>query len=104
MKDSYFETVELILQFRNHKDSLIRRTVIGLIPVFAVYDERKFSDHILQRAMGHLLGQLSRPSERPAAFVAIGDVAISVGSEMAPFLEPVMQQIKSGLQQRGYVL
>lgn len=35
------------------------------------------------------------------AFIAIGHTATAVGSEMKPFLEPVMNHIKHGLQMRG---
>lgn len=103
MAISYFETSEMILKFRDHKDALIRKTVINLISVLAKYDERKFSDHIFHRAMDYLLRQSEKPTERWAAFVAIGQVAVSVGSEMAKFLNPVMRRIKYELQHRGYV-
>ncbi|KAH9066494.1 atypical/PIKK/FRAP protein kinase [Lactarius vividus] len=35
------------------------------------------------------------------AFVAIGHVAKAVGSDMKPFLDSIMQQVKLGLQNRG---
>jgi hypothetical protein len=35
------------------------------------------------------------------AFIAIGHIAKAVGSEMKPFLDSVMQQVKLGLQNRG---
>lgn len=37
------------------------------------------------------------------AFVAIGHTATAVGSDMKPFLDSVMTQIKIGLQGRGCV-
>ena len=38
-----------------------------------------------------------------SAFVAIGHTATAVGSDMKPFLDSVMTQIKIGLQGRGWV-
>lgn len=35
------------------------------------------------------------------AFIAIGHTATAVGSDMKPFLESIMLQIKQGLQGRG---
>lgn len=35
------------------------------------------------------------------AFIAIGHIAKAVGSDMKPFLDSVMQQVKLGLQNRG---
>ncbi len=64
MKDPYFDTAEMILRHRNHRDPLIRKTVVSLIPVLADYDNQKFADHFLHRAMGHLLEQLMKPTER----------------------------------------
>lgn len=64
MKDSYFETAEMILRHRNHRDPLIRKAVVSLIPALAEYDSQKFSDNFLHRAMGHLLEQLMKPTER----------------------------------------
>ncbi|EEB94060.1 hypothetical protein MPER_07196, partial [Moniliophthora perniciosa FA553] len=60
-----------------------------------------FTEHFLHKAMGHLLTQLEKPTERSFAFVAIGHTATAVGSDMKPFLESIMEQIKIGLQGRG---
>lgn len=37
------------------------------------------------------------------AYIAIGHVSGAVGSEMKPFLESIMLNIKQALQMRGYV-
>lgn len=64
MKEAYEETAETILRLRSHRDPLVRRTVIGLIPTLAVYDTQTFSERFMHKAMGHLLEQLQKPSER----------------------------------------
>ena len=64
MRDSFHDTVETIFRYKAHRDTLIRRTVIALIPTFALYDNQSFSEHFLHRAMAHLLLQLDKPSER----------------------------------------
>ncbi|KAF9647181.1 atypical/PIKK/FRAP protein kinase [Thelephora ganbajun] len=102
MKEDFLDSAEQILSFRQHRDSLVKKMVITLIPTLAVYDTQTFSEHYLHKAMGHLLTQLEKPNERSFAFIAIGHTATAVGSEMKPFLEPVMNQIKHGLQMRGY--
>ncbi|KAG2738364.1 hypothetical protein P692DRAFT_20758841, partial [Suillus brevipes Sb2] len=61
-----------------------------------------FSEHHLHESMGHLLTQLEKPNERSFAFIAIGHTATAVGSDMKPFLDSIMAQIKFGLQARGY--
>ncbi|KAF9240696.1 phosphatidylinositol 3-kinase [Melanogaster broomeanus] len=101
MRESFLDTAEQILRFKSHRDSLVRKMVITLIPTLAAYDPQTFSEHYLHKSMGHLLTQLEKPNERSFAFIAIGHTATAVGSDMKPFLDSIMFQIKLGLQQRG---
>ncbi|OCH96265.1 FAT-domain-containing protein [Obba rivulosa] len=101
MKEGFLDAAEQILSFKTHRDALIRKTVITIIPTLAAYDTSSFSEHHLHRAMAHLLTQLDKPNERSVAFIAIGHVATAVGSEMKLFLDSIMTHIKQGLQMRG---
>ncbi|KAI0064021.1 atypical/PIKK/FRAP protein kinase [Artomyces pyxidatus] len=101
MKETFVDTAEQILRFRTSRDALVRKMVITLIPTLAVYDTQTFSEHFLHKAMGHLLMHLDKSTERSFAFIAIGHVATAVGSDMKPFLDSIMAQIKTGLQNRG---
>lgn len=58
MKRNFLETAEEILQFKLHKDIVIRNFVITAIPTLAQTDTRMFTQHFLHRAMVHLLQQL----------------------------------------------
>ncbi len=66
MTDHYKLACELVLKYKESKEPLIRRSVITLIPAMATYDHQTFIELFLHRAMGHLLQQLSKPSERDA--------------------------------------
>ncbi|KAK7686283.1 hypothetical protein QCA50_010507 [Cerrena zonata] len=101
MKENFLDATEQLLQFKIHRDPHVRKMVITLIPTLAVYDTQTFSEHYLHKAMGHLLTQLEKPTERSVAFIAIGHVATAVGSGMKTFLEPIMEHIKVGLQNQG---
>ncbi|EPS96224.1 hypothetical protein FOMPIDRAFT_1167701 [Fomitopsis schrenkii] len=101
MKESFLDAAASILSFKSHRDALVRKMVITLIPTLAVYDPQTFAEHHLHQAMAHLLTQLDKPNERSVAFIAIGHVASAMGSEMKPFLESIMLHIKQGLQMRG---
>lgn len=57
------------------------------------------SDHLVCFSVDHF-GHISNPC---SAFIAIGHTAKAVTSEMKPFLDSVMAQIKIGLQNRGQV-
>lgn len=118
MKENFLDTADQILRFRSHRDLLVRKMVITMIPSLAAYDTQTFTEHFLHKAMAHLLTQLEKPNERSygqnsfflansvfiyfSAFIAIGHTATAVGSDMKPFLDSIMAQIKSGLQGRGY--
>ncbi|KAL4269010.1 Serine/threonine-protein kinase TOR [Pleurotus pulmonarius] len=100
-KDAFVDAAETILRFKSHRDSLVRKMVITLIPTLAAYDTAAFIEHFLHKAMGHLLTQLDKPNERSFAFIAIGHTAAAINGDMKPFLEPIMLQVKLGLQARG---
>ena len=126
MKEYYKPTCELILKYKDHREPLIRRTVITLIPAMGTYDQTVFEEVFLHRSMAHLQGQLSKPGERDAgkslvspsdrasnpfltvkhssAFLAIGHLAVNLGSEMKPFIEEIMKNVKDALRQRGSVI
>ncbi|KAF8892145.1 phosphatidylinositol 3-kinase [Infundibulicybe gibba] len=101
MRETFLDTADQILRFRAHRDLLVRKMVITMIPSLAAYDTQTFTEHFLHKAMAHLLAQLEKPNERSFAFIAIGHTATAVGSDMKQFLDPIMSFIKQGLQGRG---
>lgn len=64
MRDTYADTADTILKFKTHRDPMVRKTVIALIPTLAIYDTQSFSEHFMHKTMAHLLEQLQKPSER----------------------------------------
>ena len=72
MKEAYLDTAETILKLRTHRDALVRKTIISLIPTLAIYDTQTFSEYFMQNAVGYLLEQVQKPTERSVAFIAIG--------------------------------
>lgn len=64
MRDVVSGTAEQILGFRSHRDILIRKLVMTLIPSLAAYDTQTFSDLYLKKAMGHLSSALDKPNDR----------------------------------------
>ncbi|KAF4581337.1 phosphatidylinositol kinase- protein kinase tor1 [Pleurotus pulmonarius] len=101
MDSELIDVGETILRFKAHKDNLVRKTVITLIPTLASYGTAAFIEHFLHKAMGHLLTQLDKPSERHFAFIAIGHTAAAIKGDMKPFLDDIMEHVKQGLQARG---
>ncbi|KAG8972237.1 phosphatidylinositol kinase- protein kinase tor1 [Tulasnella sp. 427] len=100
MRHRFVDTADKVLGYRDHKDPLIRRTVIFLIPSLAHYKPDTFIEKQSHSAMLYLLGQLKK-TEKDLAFEAIGHVASAVGSEMKRFLEPIMANVKEAFASRG---
>ncbi|POY71739.1 putative Non-specific serine/threonine protein kinase [Rhodotorula taiwanensis] len=101
MNDRYTEVCDQILSFKDHRDPLVRRAVVELIPTLASYNHADFAAQYLHKTMLYLLGQLRNNRDRTTSFHAIGQVALQVKSAMAPYLDPILTSIKEGLLQRG---
>ncbi|KAL8292423.1 hypothetical protein RQP46_001035 [Phenoliferia psychrophenolica] len=101
MQDRYTAVCDQILQYKDHRDPLVRRAVIELIPTLSSYNQLEFVDHYLHKTMLYLLGQLKKDRDRTTSFHAIGHVAMYVKSSMAPYLDAILISIKEGLQARG---
>ncbi|KAJ7174943.1 phosphatidylinositol 3-kinase [Mycena crocata] len=103
MTPHFLESADAILAFRANRDPAVRRMVVAMIPTLASYNTPAFKEHILHKAMSHLLGQLEKGNERDYALISIGHTATAVGADMKPFLESVMGHIKARLKESAAV-
>jgi FKBP12-rapamycin complex-associated protein len=102
MHERYREICETTLKFKDHRDFVIRKTIIQMIATLAGYNPAEFVASYLHKFMGHLLSQLSKEKDRPIVFISIGQVAMAVGSSMGPYLESVLGNIREGLAPKRY--
>ena len=65
MREQYNYTAENTLSLQGHKDPLIRKTVLLLIPTFAAYNTSSFCEHYLHKAMSHLQAQAIAAGQLP---------------------------------------
>lgn len=104
MTPKYKETLNSILKLKDHRDQLIRRTVVDVIPSFASYDPQMFTKEYLDEAMAILLNHMNTKGvDKNLAFLAIGRISVSVRSRMAVYLEPVLSQIRDILSAKAKV-
>ncbi|KAJ3362692.1 phosphatidylinositol kinase- protein kinase tor1 [Allomyces javanicus] len=96
MEPKYREICELLLKLKDHKDALIRRTVISVIPTAASFNPPAFELY-LSRFMSHLITQLKRERDRSAALIAVGRIALAMESSMKDFLEDIIKVIRESL-------
>jgi serine/threonine-protein kinase mTOR len=103
MHDSYRETCEVVLRLKDNRDHGIRKLTIKMIPCLAKYNPTEFVNSYLHKFMMHLQAQLKKKDseDRGAAYKAIGDVALAVGSSMGPYLDAILTSIKEGLTMKG---
>lgn len=64
MQERYDDVCEQILSYKDHREPLVRRAVIELIPTLASYYHQKFITGYLHRCMVYLLGQLKKDRDR----------------------------------------
>ncbi|KAK3942599.1 phosphatidylinositol 3-kinase tor2 [Diplogelasinospora grovesii] len=97
MQDHYDEACDIVYRHKDTRDPAIRKTVILLIPDLANYSPSEFSSTYLHQFMTYLSGMLKKEKERNDAFLAIGNVANSVKSSIAPYLDGVLIYVRDGL-------
>jgi len=97
MQEHYDEACEIVFKHKDHRDPTIRKTVILLIPDLASYSPADFANRYLHKFMLYLSGMLKKDKERNDAFLAIGNVANSVKSAIAPYLDGVLIYVREGL-------
>ena len=62
----YKEVVETVLRFKDSKEKLIRRAVIGLLPRLAAFSPERFASEYLPKSIAHLISVLKHQPERYA--------------------------------------
>nr|KAJ3421473.1 phosphatidylinositol kinase- protein kinase tor1 [Polyrhizophydium stewartii] len=93
----YSEVCEVVMKFKDHREVLIRRTVMSVISSLAQFDPDQFVASYLAGAMSYLLAQLKKEKERSIAFTAVGKVAMAVGRSIAQYLDAILLCIKEAL-------
>ncbi|KAK9470032.1 armadillo-type protein [Dipodascopsis tothii] len=97
----YIEICDTVFRYKDHKDNLVRRTVLEIMADMAAFDVAAFGAKYLHSSMLHLLGQLRKDRERPSVFESIGLIAAAMKSKMNPYLDAIFTNIKEGLTFRG---
>ncbi|KAI0228314.1 phosphatidylinositol kinase- protein kinase tor1 [Massospora cicadina] len=101
MKDYYRDAGDIVLNYKDHRELLIRKTVITLIPLLASYNPTDFASLYLQKTMVYLISQLHKEREKSESFYAVGHVAVAVGTKVTPFIDAIFQCIKDTLSPKG---
>ncbi|KAH9264533.1 hypothetical protein BASA83_012004 [Batrachochytrium salamandrivorans] len=94
----YTEVCEIVLRYREHRETLIRQTIIQIIPDLALFDPVQFANNYLGVYVGYLLMQIKRDKEHSMAFLAIGRVGMAVGRGIVDYLDAILTSVKDTLK------
>lgn len=98
MNDHYREVCNIVVHYKDHRDLLIRRQVVALIPILASYAPMDFVKNHLAKFMSHLEGLLRNERDRNPAFIAVGKIASAIGSAVSPYLHVILSCVRMGLE------
>ncbi|KAI8458016.1 atypical/PIKK/FRAP protein kinase [Phakopsora pachyrhizi] len=101
MRPRFQEISDQILSYKDHREALVRRAVVELIPTLASYNSTEFSVTYLYQCMMYLIEQLRKDRDRTTSFYAIGHVASAVKQQMSLYLEAILASVKEALVNRG---
>jgi FKBP12-rapamycin complex-associated protein len=98
MTNEFDEICNTVLGYSDHREKMIRRAVIILIPELAKFNKTKFVENYLSRANTIILNYIKAGFDRNVAYIAIGELAIDVGGEhIRQYLDAIISTIKDGL-------
>ncbi|PNS15729.1 hypothetical protein CAC42_4181 [Sphaceloma murrayae] len=97
--ERYEEACNKVFNYKDHRELIIRREVVKMIPAMAEYNPGKFRSMYLHRSMTHLQGLMksAKAFERNMAFQAVGLIANAIGSMIAPYLDNIIVLIRGAL-------
>ncbi|KYQ91695.1 protein kinase [Tieghemostelium lacteum] len=97
MVTKFKDVCDTILKYKDHRDKLVKKTVIVLLPRLAVFIPKDFVMNYFNTCMQHLLTALRNQNERSTSFIAMGEIAMAVGGSIKPYLDSIVILVKSAL-------
>ncbi|PVU88739.1 hypothetical protein BB559_005414, partial [Furculomyces boomerangus] len=103
MENHFNHVVEIILRLREHREFLIRKEVMTLLPMLANYNPSEITKakgkdkSPMQRLMNYLINQTKRERDQLVAFVAIGKMALATKELYSPYLQTTFVTINDYL-------
>lgn len=104
LQEQFDEMYEMTMRYKDHKYNVIRKEIYAILPLLASADPQLFTDKYLDHVMIHYLTLLknmhaspTNNSDRAAISVSIGDIAQQVGSNIAPYMDSILDNVRDGL-------
>ncbi|KAG9077040.1 phosphatidylinositol kinase- protein kinase tor1, partial [Ceratobasidium sp. UAMH 11750] len=100
LQHSYPEASENILRLRQHRDGMVRRVCIIILPELAAYDAESFTSKHMRNIITHLLMVTVKPTspdERGLAFKMIGALAKALQTGIMVMMDKIVERIHEAL-------
>ncbi|CAE6426128.1 unnamed protein product [Rhizoctonia solani] len=100
LQDSYQEASGNILALRQHRDGMVRRSCIAILPDLAAYDSDSFTSQHMRGVITHLLAVTIKPTtpdERGLAFKIIGALAKALQTGIMSMMDKIVERIHEAL-------
>lgn len=105
LNGKYDEIFQATVRYRDHKYDVLRKEVYAILPLLASFDANLFTSKYLDQTMVHYLTVLrnmnasaANNSDKTSILVSIGDIAFEVGSNIVPYMDPILDNLRDGLQ------
>ncbi|KAI8848058.1 FAT domain-containing protein [Chytridium lagenaria] len=96
----YRDIQDVILKFKDHRDSGVRRTVVALCSALAGVQRGFVGEGFLKEVMGYLVYEMGREDARDVAFIAIGKISLAVRASIIPYIPTIMTGIQTAFLAR----
>ncbi|KAJ2848669.1 phosphatidylinositol kinase- protein kinase tor1, partial [Coemansia erecta] len=118
MQSRYSDASEMALKLKDHRDPVVRKAAINLLPILARYSPQDFarlnvggggssssssssSESLMARTCNYLITlSRSNSADRATAFLALAHIAQACSSDFRAYLEPTTRAIRDVLIQR----
>ncbi|EDO18004.1 hypothetical protein Kpol_1054p51, partial [Vanderwaltozyma polyspora DSM 70294] len=107
LNSKYDEIYHSTMKYKDHKYDVIRKEVYAILPLLASFEPQIFTNKYLDQTMVHFLMVLknlnassANLSDKSYILVSIGDIAFEVGSNITPYMDPILDNIRDGLQSK----
>ncbi|AAS53791.2 AFR420Wp [Eremothecium gossypii ATCC 10895] len=101
--EKFNEIYETTMRYKDHKSPVIRKEIYAILPLLASFDSDLFTEEYLDDTMVHYLTLLknvhsgvANSPDRAAILVSIGDIAFQVRSNIAAYLDSILDNIRDG--------
>ncbi|KAL3621059.1 hypothetical protein CASFOL_035971 [Castilleja foliolosa] len=100
MMSRYREVSEIVLEYIDNRDRLVRRSITSLLPRIAHFLRDRFVSNYLSVCMNHILHVLKIPAEAASGFIALGEMAGALDGELIIYLPTITSHLRDAIAPR----